>query len=235
MRSGSIFRSLAIDKHRSTRSIDRFHLFDQWALLRSEERRPVTDSQCQSKWKKTINDALDLFHSHWKPPLKNRNDGHALSVSTTVESYRIIDQYPIIRFNEGSLCQPDSRHSYRRDSLPFCLRSLNRFASRCSPEDEPCLCNPCLNNGTSVPDSRPDQVICLCSKKYSGGQCQWRPDLVLISHFPSPSTAWCRDQISAYWSDITSDHSCRRRSLSRFLPELNISLMLIQQLCLISS
>jgi hypothetical protein len=80
-----------------------------------------------------------------------------------------------------SLCQAYSRGLLRRDSLPFCLCPLNRYGDRCSIEHDRCLFNPCLNNGSCFPDSQPDQVICICTKEYSGSRCQWRRPSIRLS------------------------------------------------------
>ena len=81
----------------------------------------------------------------------------------------------------GSLCQPSARGSSgRNSSLPFCLCPFNRYGDRCSIEHDRCLLNPCLHGGSCFPDSQPGRVICLCTKEYSGAQCQWeRPSIRL--------------------------------------------------------
>ena len=82
----------------------------------------------------------------------------------------------------GSLCQPNARGSLRGDSsLPFCLCSLNHYGQRCLIEHDVCLSNPCLNDGSCFPDSQPDQVICHCTKKYSGSHCQWKQPSIDLS------------------------------------------------------
>ena len=70
--------------------------------------------------------------------------------------------------SQGSLCQPNSK------SPPFCLCPRNRFGPRCSIENDRCRSNPCRNNGTCFPNAKPGQVICLCSKRYTGSLCQKR-------------------------------------------------------------
>ena len=77
--------------------------------------------------------------------------------------------------SSGSLCQSNSRGSIRGDSsLPFCLCPLNRYGDRCSLEHDRCLSHPCLHGGSCLPDVQPDRVICICTKEYSGVQCQRR-------------------------------------------------------------
>ena len=78
----------------------------------------------------------------------------------------------------GSLCRPNA---------PRCLCPLNRFGDRCSIEHDACLSNPCLHNGSCLPDTAPDRVICLCPSDYFGSHCQWtRPSvrLSLVANVP---------------------------------------------------
>ncbi|CAF1561449.1 unnamed protein product [Adineta ricciae] len=92
--------------------------------------------------------------------------------------------------SRGSLCQPNSLilSDKKRFSLPFCLCSLNRFGERCTIKHDQCHFNPCLNNGSCISQSQPDQIICLCTRQYRGPLCQWkRPSMHLsllnnISH-----------------------------------------------------
>ena len=77
----------------------------------------------------------------------------------------------------GSLCQPDRS----RSSSPSCLCPLNRYGRRCSIEHNLCQSKPCLNNGSCFPESHPHQVICLCTKEYSGSRCQWKRPSIHLS------------------------------------------------------
>ena len=98
-------------------------------------------------------------------------------------------------------------HSSRGDSLPFCLCPLNRFASRCSLEDDRCLCNPCWNSGSSdLP--LPQRIFWRTMSK------EMAFNFNSFIMFPAPCRSRRSDPISADWFGITSSHSCRWTSLS---------------------
>ena len=77
----------------------------------------------------------------------------------------------------GSLYQPVRSRSL----LPFCLCPSTHYGRRCAIEHELCLFNPCLHKGSCFPDSQPDQVICLCTREYSGDRCQWERASIHLS------------------------------------------------------
>ena len=82
----------------------------------------------------------------------------------------------------GSLCQSSARGSIRGDlSLPFCLCPFNRYGDRCSIEHDACFSSPCRNGGSCLPDSQPNQVICLCREEYFGSQCELKRRSIRLS------------------------------------------------------
>jgi hypothetical protein len=89
----------------------------------------------------------------------------------------------------GALCKADYREQLRGNAHPYCICPLDRFGDRCDIQEGLCQLNACLNGGTCLPSSSPDQLMCLCTREYYGDRCQLKKRHIRLSidaslHYP---------------------------------------------------
>ncbi|CAF1648215.1 unnamed protein product [Adineta ricciae] len=78
-----------------------------------------------------------------------------------------------------SLCKPDYQSYLRGNDSPYCVCPFELSGDRCDIEsNDLCQINSCQNDGTCLPRSTFDQIICLCEEDFYGNYCQYKKSIL---------------------------------------------------------